>query len=172
MRELPELPVFSKPDPGPFDLTSWRLRVEGLVARPMALSYPEVLALLREEHTGPFECVEGWRVPENRWEGVPVCALLDRAEPLPEARFATFHAGVFAMSLPLGEARSPGIILAHRLNGAPLAPEHGAPLRLVAPGRECFYSVKWVQRVELSRETQDTGRGIALARVQTRQAEG
>ena len=55
-----------------------------------------------------------------------------------------------------------------RMSGTPpLTPEHGAPLRLVAPGRACFYSVKWVERLEvLADEAPTTGASIAHNRLQ------
>ena len=53
------------------------------------------------------------------------------------------------------------------LNGMPLTPEHGAPLRLVAPGRACFYSVRWVERLEvLADEVPTTGETIARTQLQ------
>ncbi|MBI2916936.1 MAG: molybdopterin-dependent oxidoreductase [Chloroflexi bacterium] len=170
MKELSELPVFRSSAP-PFDPQTWRLRVDGLVATPLALTQAEVLALPAVEDNSPFECVEGWRVPQNQWKGLPVSALLDRAGVLPEARFASFYSGDFAMSLTLDESRAPGVLLAHGLNGAALAPEHGGPLRLVVPGKDCFYGVKWVERVELAQSRRvgmETGKAIALGRIQRR----
>lgn len=167
IRELPELPVFPSAVPA-FDPQAWRLEVDGLVASPLALDYASVRSLPAVEDTSAFECVEGWRVPENHWRGVAVSALLDLASPLPEARFVTFHARGFSMSLALKDARAPGVLLAYDLDGAPLAPEHGAPLRLVAPGKECYYGVKWVGRVELARDAQETGKAIALERIRRR----
>jgi DMSO/TMAO reductase YedYZ molybdopterin-dependent catalytic subunit len=85
----------------------------------------------------------------------------------PQARFLKVYAGIFTVLLPLAEALTGGALLAHRLNGAPLTPEHGAPLRLVAPGRACFYSVKWVDRLEvLADEASTTGESIARNRLQ------
>jgi Oxidoreductase molybdopterin binding domain len=56
---------------------------------------------------------------------------------------------------------------ARYLNGMPLTPEHGAPLRLVAPARTCFYSVKWVERLEvLADAVPTTGETIARTRLQ------
>ena len=122
-------------------------------------------------------------VPEQQWEGVTVAAILGRAGVQPEARFLKVYAGNFTVLLPLeegaplswrpsadavaGEALTGGALLARRLNGAPLTPEHGAPLRLVAPGRACFYSVKWVDRLEvLADEAPTTGESIARNRPQ------
>jgi len=57
--------------------------------------------------------------------------------------------------------------LARRLNGTPLTPAHGAPLRLVAPGWTCFESVKWVDRLAvLAEASPTTGETIARTRVQ------
>jgi DMSO/TMAO reductase YedYZ molybdopterin-dependent catalytic subunit len=167
MRELSELPVFPSRAPA-FDPETWRLRVDGLVSRSRSLSLAQVRDLPSVEDTSPFECVEGWRVPDNRWQGVAIATLLDMTDPLPQARYATFHAGNFIMSLSLEKARAPGVLLAYGLNGAPLTPEHGAPLRLVVPGGECYYGVKWVERVELTREAVETGKAIALERIQRR----
>lgn len=71
MRELPQLPVFSRPGPA-VDLHSWRLTVDGLVNYPLTLGYAEVRALPAVEDTSLFECVEGWRVSRNHWRGVVV----------------------------------------------------------------------------------------------------
>jgi len=85
----------------------------------------------------------------------------------PEARLLKVYAGDFTVLLPLEEALTGGALLARCLNGMPLTPEHGAPLRLVAPGRACFYSVKWVDRLEvLAEEAPTTGETIARNRLQ------
>jgi DMSO/TMAO reductase YedYZ molybdopterin-dependent catalytic subunit len=59
------------------------------------------------------------------------------------------------------------VLLATHINGQPLIPEHGAPLRLVVPPEwDCFASVKWLQRIELTeRRAKATGPSIALARI-------
>jgi DMSO/TMAO reductase YedYZ molybdopterin-dependent catalytic subunit len=96
-----------------------------------------------------------------------VAAILGRAGVQPQARFLKVYAGNFTVLLPLEEALTGGALLARRLNGAPLTPEHGAPLRLVAPGRACFYNVKWVDRLEvLADEAPTSGATIARNRLQ------
>ena len=85
----------------------------------------------------------------------------------PRPAFFKVYAGDSTVLLPLEEALTGGALLARRLNGQPLTPTHGAPLRLVAPGRACFYSVKWVDRLEvLAEEAATTGEGLARARLQ------
>lgn len=165
MKELLELPKFPTRNMPSFDRTTWRLTVDGLVSRPLSLTFDEVLALPTSEQASAFSCVEGWRVADNRWEGVPVGTLLERAGPSPEARFVVFYAGGFFISLSLATVLRPTTLLAYGLNGASLAPEHGYPLRLVVPGRQCYTGVKWVQRLELVRRARQSGKTIALGRV-------
>lgn len=145
---------------------TWRLRVDGLVAKPLVLSVSEVETLGVQARSADFVCEEGWMIPEQQWEGVPVTAILARAGVDPAAHFLKVYAGNFTVLLPLQEALTGGALLARTLNGTPLTPEHGAPLRLVAPGRACFYSVKWVDRLEVvAEEVPTTGEAIARAQL-------
>ena len=146
---------------------AWRLRVDGLVAQSLDLSVSEIEALGVQARSADFVCEEGWMVPNQQWEGVAVAAILGRASVQPEARFLQVYAGNFTVLLPLEEALTGGALLARCLNCTPLTPEHGAPLRLVAPGQACFYSVKWVDRLEvLAHEAPTTGETIARNRLQ------
>ena len=145
----------------------WRLLVDGLVAQPLDLAVSEVEALGTQARTADFICEEGWVVPDQQWEGVAVAAILEHAGVQPEARFLKVYAGDYTVLLPLAETLMGGALLARCLNGTPLTPEHGAPLRLVAPGRACFYNVKWVDRLEmLADEAPTTGETIARNRLQ------
>lgn len=145
---------------------AWRLRVGGLVVQPLALSISEVDARGAQTHTADFVCEEGWMVPDQRWEGIAVAAILGRAGVQPEARFLKVYAGDFTVLLPLEEVLTGGAVLTRGLNGTPLTPAHGAPLRLVAPGRACLYSVKWVDRLEvLAEAAPTTGETLARTRV-------
>ena len=170
MSQQPERRAALPDHPMPAGLAApeaWRLRVDGLVAQPLALSRSEVDALEAQAHAADFVCEEGWVVPEQQWAGVAVAALLERAGVQPEARFLKVYAGDFTVLLPLEEVLTGGAILARGLNGALLTPAHGAPLRLVAPGRTCFYSVKWVDRLEvLAAEAPTTGETLARTRLQ------
>jgi DMSO/TMAO reductase YedYZ molybdopterin-dependent catalytic subunit len=166
-RRLSALPAHPLPRdlPGSAD---WRLRVDGLVQRPLSLGLAQIASLAPAGVAADFACEEGWGVPDLRWEGVPVATVLAQAQPRPEARWLRIGAGDFTVALPLAEALG-GALLAYRINGAPLTPEHGAPLRLVAPGRECYFSVKWVDRLTLLAEgTATTGEAIARARIGAR----
>jgi len=167
MKKLDKLPVFRRKGLPEYDMTTWRLVVDGLVRNALELSFDTLLELPRVGLKADFTCVEGWTVEDIPWEGVRVRTLAELAEPSGEVKFVTFHApNGFAISLPLDEATRDETVLAYRMDGSPLPQENGAPLRLVAPGKDCWFGVKWVERVEFSKtDARDTGRDIALGRV-------
>jgi DMSO/TMAO reductase YedYZ molybdopterin-dependent catalytic subunit len=143
------------------------LRVDGLVAETRALGAADVAALPRVDLAEPFVCEEGWQVPGLRWRGVRLGDLLALAGPLPAARHVRVYAGEYAVPLSLDAAGD--ALLAETLNGEPLSVEHGAPWRLVVPGGQCFSSVKWVERLELTAEPgPHDGQRLARARLQGR----
>ena len=73
-----------------FDPTMWRLRIEGLVDSPLALTYDELRRLPRAEQVSGFHCVTGWSVKDVRWAGVRFRDLLAAARPQPNAKVLTF----------------------------------------------------------------------------------
>jgi DMSO/TMAO reductase YedYZ molybdopterin-dependent catalytic subunit len=167
MKTLESLPVFESQNKPVFDPATWRLVVDGLVGRRLALSPRDFMRFPRIGVESDFRCHEGWVVPKVKWEGVRVPPILARAQTTPQARFVTFHSGEYTFVLSIAEARHPGVLLATHMNGQSLTPEHGAPLRLVVPPEwDCFASVKWLQRIELTeRRAKATGPSIALARI-------
>jgi hypothetical protein len=130
----------------------WVIVVDGLVETPLRLERSAWLTLPRTVETRDFHCVEGWSVGRLGWEGVSVAELLSRAKPQARAQFVTFHAhgGSYSDSLTLSEAKAPETLLADALDGKPLPPPHGGPLRLVIPTQLGYKNVKWVVRLELT----------------------
>ncbi|MEU6882292.1 sulfite oxidase [Streptomyces sp. NPDC046712] len=151
----------------------WRLRIGGAVTTPVTLGYEELLALGREgrrEFDVVLECAGNGRaqmVPRPpglpwdqravgcaRFAGVPFHLVAERAGVAPETVEFVFagadtgsvhgHPAAFERSLPLAEALHPDTLLATHMNGEPLPPEHGAPVRLVVPGRYAVADVKWL----------------------------
>lgn len=136
------------------DPARWRLVVDGAVACPLSLSYEEVLALPQDQLVADIHCVTGWSHFDMTFGGIRLRVLLDRAEPLPAARFvrfAAYSARHHDTSLPLDLARHDTWLI-HSRDGAPLTPAHGFPLRTVTPSRYFYKSLKWVHRIELLRE--------------------
>ncbi len=155
------LPVFDhhhgRPDRWP------GLRVEGMVQRPAVFTAEQLTELTRQALTDDFRCTEGWTVLDQEWEGVPLSALLDMADPLPGARYAAISAADFTVAIALDDAAA--VLLATRLNGADLPEEHGGPCRLVSAGQACYASVKWVDSIRLTEQRPvETARALAMAR--------
>lgn len=147
--EFPVRSVDSLPDVPPND---WLIEVFGLVSKPRLISSEAWTELPAREQTVDFHCVEGWGVSQVRWSGVRVADVLDLAEPLPTATYVVFHAydGLYTDSLPLALAREEQTLLADGIDGVPLPPQHGGPVRLVVPSQLAYKSVKWVRRIELT----------------------
>lgn len=119
--------------------------VEGLVEIPRGFPLDEIRAMPAEERIWDLHCVWGWTRPGCRWMGVPAARLIDAARPRARAAHAVVRAieGPYASCLTLEEARAS--LLAWRLDGEEISPEHGGPLRLVPPPTKWGYKgVKWV----------------------------
>jgi hypothetical protein len=124
----------------------YRLAVEGLVGRPTELALRDLDA--GDELVATLDCTGGF-YSTQRWKGVTLEHLLARAGG---ARRGASHVRVisrtgYRCSFGLNDAR--GFLLATTVGDEPLSHGHGAPVRLVAPGRRGFEWVKWVERVEL-----------------------
>ena len=140
-----------------FDRASWRLRIEGLVERPLELSFDELRALPRAEQVSDFHCVTGWSVEDVRWAGIRFRDLVAAARPLPSARAVAFVSAErpYVDTLTLAQAFLPDAMLAYEMDGQPLAREHGAPARVVIPEMYGYKNVKWVERIVLGEEAFD-----------------
>ncbi|MGH9788280.1 MAG: sulfite oxidase-like oxidoreductase [Candidatus Acidiferrales bacterium] len=132
-----------------FNRATWDFRVFGLVEQPLALSYDELLKLPQAEVRADMHCVTRWSRFDNRWEGVPAREIIERARARSEATHVLVHAdGGYATNLPLADLWREDVLFAHTHDGQPLAPEHGYPLRLVAPHLYAWKSAKWVRGLE------------------------
>jgi len=140
------------------DLRTWRLKIGGLVEKPLTLRFDEIQALPGKIQTKTFICVEGWGLDDQRWEGVHLKEIFSKVKISPKARFVSFYAtgGQYHDSLSIQEALRPDTMLAYRLNGKDLSPENGFPLRLVIPRMYAYKSVKWVERIVFT-EKQEVG---------------
>jgi DMSO/TMAO reductase YedYZ molybdopterin-dependent catalytic subunit len=134
-----------------FDRAGWRLRVDGLVGRPLELTYDQLLALPKAEQVSTFHCVTGWIVDGVRWGGVRFHDLLASAGPLPAAHAAHFISAEYPYDdyLELSDLSLSDVMLAYEMDGQPLPREHGAPVRVVIPDMYGYKNVKWVERISL-----------------------
>jgi DMSO/TMAO reductase YedYZ molybdopterin-dependent catalytic subunit len=132
--------------PQPIDSAAWRLEIGGAVARSVALGYADLLAW-QDTIEATLDCTGGFYSTQH-WRGALVGRLIDQAGVLPNAGWVSVVSVTgYRWSLPLDEARA--ALLATHISGEPLVYGHGAPARLVAPGRRGFEWVKWVVRLEV-----------------------
>jgi DMSO/TMAO reductase YedYZ molybdopterin-dependent catalytic subunit len=156
------------------DAGSWRLALDGLVERPHQLSLGELRAMPARTLTVTMECAGNGRarlmprpisqpwlyeaVGTAEWTGVPlrdVLATAGEEPPATEQGFTRADHGVqgeveqdYQRSLTVADATRPEVLLAYEMNGRPLEPQHGAPLRLLVPGWYGMTSVKWLTHIE------------------------
>jgi DMSO/TMAO reductase YedYZ molybdopterin-dependent catalytic subunit len=162
------------------DLATWRLRVEGTVRNALEFNYDQLRALPQHTVTATMECAGNGRshlepkvkgvqwdigaVGNANWSGVLLRDVLERAglaENATEVILEGADRGLikepprppdainYARSIPLPKARG-DVLLALDMNGEPLSPTHGFPLRAVVPGWFGMASVKWLQRIIVS----------------------
>ncbi|MFC9327030.1 molybdopterin-dependent oxidoreductase [Kitasatospora sp. NPDC057015] len=128
----------------------WRLRLDG--PRPALLSLADLQRLPQFTVELPISCVEGWSASAH-WSGVRVRDLLDLAGAPADAgvRVTSLEAdGPYRVTeMPSGYAGDPLTLLALRVNGEVLAPDHGYPARIIAPNRPGVLQTKWVDRMEV-----------------------
>ena len=144
----------------PFNPATWVFRVWGAVENPLKLSWDQFLALPKTKITMDIHCVTRWSKFDTTWEGVSVKTLSDEGliKPLPSAQFVLQHAEYgFTVNLPLKITLAENFLLATHMNGEPITPDHGYPLRGVigaVPGRSdlvvpyLWKGAKWLRGLE------------------------
>lgn len=133
------------------DLDAWRLEVGGLVSAAARWTWRRFAGLRWRERSADIHCVTGWSRLGSRFRGVPLAQVLDPSTPSEDARFVRFvaysergHDTTLPLDLALQDTW-----LVHEVDGEPLTPEHGYPLRTLTPSRYFYKSLKWLRRIEL-----------------------
>ena len=160
------------------DAETWRLEIGGEVKSPLSLSLDDLRERPRASVTCTLECAGNARarltprplsqpwleeaVGNAEWTGTPLAPLLEEAGVEAVARevlFTGLDRGVqgevehaYERSLPVDEATRPALLLAYEVNGQPLPPQHGFPLRLIVPGWYGMTHVKWLERITILSE--------------------
>jgi DMSO/TMAO reductase YedYZ molybdopterin-dependent catalytic subunit len=149
----PKMPVMNLSYAPKLSTADWKLSVTGLVERELDLDWDAFQALASLEEVVDFHCVTQWSRLNVAWEGVAAATVLDLASPQPNARFAMLHGSDgYTTNVDLDALRQPEVLFAHKMDGEPLAPNHGYPVRLVVPARYGWKSAKWVTGIELMAE--------------------
>jgi nitrate reductase (NAD(P)H) len=163
------------------DVLSWTFQIEGMVENPMTLTFAELLTFNQVTIPITMVCAGNRRKEQNvvrkgngfNWgsaglstalfTGVLINEVLKLAKPKSGARYMCMEGadklpnGYYGTSIRLSVAMNPamGVMLAHKMNGESLAPDHGRPLRVVIPGQIGGRSVKWLKRIIISDKPSD-----------------
>jgi nitrate reductase (NAD(P)H) len=163
-------------------IPDWEFSIEGLVKKPITMTLKQLIEEY-EQITVPITlvCAGNRRKEQNQvrkskgfswgaagvstalWTGVPIGELIKRALPMRGARYVCMEGadklpnGYYGTSVKLNWAMDPnrGIMLAHKMNGEMLRPDHGKPLRVVVPGQIGGRSVKWLKKLIITAEPSD-----------------
>jgi DMSO/TMAO reductase YedYZ molybdopterin-dependent catalytic subunit len=132
------------------DLATWTFRVWGEVESPLELTWEQFRELPRRDDTQDIHCVTRWSRFDATFSGVHWSTIAELVRPKPSARFAIAHAEQgFTSNVPIRFIEDEHALFALEADGAPLTEEHGAPLRLIVPGKYFWKSAKWLRGIEL-----------------------
>jgi len=144
---------------------TFRLKVGGLVERPVELSLADLEKLGETEHITMHHCIQGWS-GIAKWGGIPMKALIDLVQPKPEARVVAFfsfgealYGGSYYDTQSLENVLMAQCLLATRMNGQRLPQVYGAPLRLRVENQLGYKMVKWIERIEFIESEKTLGKG-------------
>ncbi|MFF6995782.1 molybdopterin-dependent oxidoreductase [Streptomyces sp. NPDC008313] len=136
------------------DETTYRLRIGGMVDKPMTYRLSDLAALPQTRTVRDVQCVTGWRVPKTPFGGVRLSTLLDAAGVSPDAkaiRFTCFD-GAYTESLTLDQARRPDVLVATSMEDKPVTHAHGGPVRLYVAPMYFYKSAKWLSGITVTDE--------------------
>lgn len=135
------------------DPASWRLEVAGLVRTPTTFTPAMLEALPHIAYSVEHHCVEGWS-SVAAWRGIPFSIVADLVQPTRDARYVFFESfdNGYTNGWDMASAMHPQTILADGFGDKPLAPDHGAPLRLYSPIKLGYKLTKYLTRVTFTAE--------------------
>jgi DMSO/TMAO reductase YedYZ molybdopterin-dependent catalytic subunit len=156
----------------------WRLKIDGMVARPLSFSLAELKRLPSESHIYHQACEEGWSFIAE-WIGVRLSYVLNLVGVLPQAKYVVFF-GFDAYpdtgdlrkvrgkwnSIDMGDAWHPQTLLAYGMNGQDLPTRHGAPLRLRVPRQLGGKSTKYLSHILVADTVSNIGKGYGAEGVE------
>lgn len=147
------------------DFRDWRLRINGLVERPVELSLSELRAMAHHEQITQHFCIQGWS-GVAKWGGVSMQTIVDLVRPHPDAKWVVLYSlgdgpdkGVYYDAHPIEHMGHHLTMVAYDMNDAPLTFGHGAPLRLRNENELGFKQVKWIKGIEFVAHYSEIGGG-------------
>ena len=147
------------------DFRGYKLKISGLVEKPVELTLEDLRALGEEENITMHHCIQGWS-GIAQWGGVSMRKLIEHVKPLPSAKVVAFYSfggslygDLYYDTQSIYNAMKPQCLLALSMNGKPLSPVYGAPLRLRVENQLGYKMVKWIERIEFVESEKLLGEG-------------
>ena len=130
------------------DIDRWTLKIGGMVKIPVSLLYEDLFQFKIVTQKSRLKCVECWSA-KAQWVGFSFKELIEKVQPDPAAKYVYFQsADSYYESYPLSELIQPRVLMVLRMNGKPLSPEHGFPLRLIAPFKYGYKNIKYITNID------------------------
>ncbi|HZX99385.1 MAG TPA: molybdopterin-dependent oxidoreductase [Dermatophilaceae bacterium] len=139
------------------ELATWSLRIGGDTqdAEAVSLSWADLMSLPQTVVRADHHCVSRYTTQGLRWSGVAARTIIELAPPADDVPYVLVSAARgYSSSIRLLDLLSPRAVFATHLDGEPLSPEHGWPLRLVLPHLYGWKGPKWVRAVDYQRYAQ------------------
>jgi DMSO/TMAO reductase YedYZ molybdopterin-dependent catalytic subunit/thiosulfate reductase cytochrome b subunit len=147
------------------DFKDWKLRVYGLVERPLEMSLAQIKAMKKQDQITKHNCIQGWTAVAE-WGGLPMYDVLELCKPLPNAKYVLFHCydedeqgRAYYAGLRTEDMYDAQTILAYEMNDKPLPIEHGAPLRLRCEKKYGYKMAKYIHSIEFVESFAHIGEG-------------
>ena len=142
---FPVLDLGVQPD---IPLNEWTLSIDGLVEKPVSLSWEAFNALPQVDDISDFHCVTTWSKYDCRWSGVAFTTLYELAQPSPEAKFVYFTSyDGYSTNVPLEHCLDDDVLVATSFDNAPVTREHGGPARVIIPKLYAWKGAKFVKTI-------------------------
>jgi DMSO/TMAO reductase YedYZ molybdopterin-dependent catalytic subunit len=139
------------------DITTYSLKIDGLVENKISYTYDQILEMDSIEVVYTIYCVEGWDAT-FLWKGVLMKDVLNESNVLDNAKTVIFHAvDGYTTSLPLDEIIDNDLMIAYNVNGLPIPSSLGYPFIFVAYDKWGYKWARWINRIELSADTDYMG---------------
>ena len=146
--ETRDFPVLSAGPTPRTALAQWDFTIHDAGGRSMRWSWDELMGLPHATPTVDIHCVTKWSKFDTRWEGISLDTLISAARDanvVPASYVLAFSDGDYTTNLPTADITGGKAWIAFGYDGAPLAPEHGGPARLLVPHLYFWKSAKWVR---------------------------